>query len=457
MVFPVGLASIALLGACKPVCTGATCADRFSLADVWGIPEATATFVPEDASGHIAGQDGDGRLRSLARAGENALLVGVPDASRVTLYGAAFYLGTADVEIDGEPGDGFGAAVSAGEQVVVGAPRVGDGPSLPSIGRVYVFPWALPEVGSSLADAVQIVDGANAADGFGSVVAACGDFDGDGAADAVAAAPSAEDLAGRVVLIPNGAGVDLSAGDLQGWSGSAPGSWLGSALGCGDFDGDGLDDVVLGEPYAAGATEGAAGVVRIEGRDGPLVRLEGRHGDGYFGASIAVGDVDADGVPDLVVGASGRPSADADADDLGGTVHVFSGAALRAASAGGLPPALIADVATLTGDNPRGRFGDTVAIGDVDADGTGDVMVGAPGSNTGNTGEVGAQTGALYVFQGPFGGGVTPTLHDDRDPADAMLTIEGSRVYQRVGEAAVLVDLDASEGDDVLFTTREKP
>lgn len=391
----------------------------------------------------------------MARGGDQALLVGVPDASRVTLYGAAFYLGTADAEIDGEPGDGFGAAVSSGERLVVGAPGVGDGPSLPSIGRVYVFPWALPEAGSSLADAVQTVDGSNAADGFGSVVAACGDVDGDGVVDALGAAPNAGDLAGRVVLIPGGVGLGRSANDLQGWSGSAPGAWLGSALGCGDFDGDGLDDAVIGEPYAAGATEAAAGVVRIEGRDGQVLRLEGRHGDGYFGSSLAVGDVDADGVLDLVVGASGRPSAAADADDLGGVVHVYTGASLRAASVGLLPSARIAAAATLTGDNPRGRFGDTVAIGDVDADGVADILVGAPGSNTGNTGEVGAQAGAMYVFLGPFG--VHPTVHDERGPADAALSVQGSRVYQRVGEAGVLVDLDQSEGDDLLFTTREEP
>ena len=40
---------------------------------------------------------------------------------------------------------------------------------------------------------------------------------------------------------------------------------------------------------------------------------------------------------------------------------------------------------------------------------------------------------------------------------EATLVIQGTRVYQRVGEAATLVNLDQAGGAEVIFTTREEP
>lgn len=440
--------------ACTPVCTGATCADRFSLADLRGVVAASGDLNPAAAAGHIAGQVDEGRLRSFARVGDGALLVGLPDASKVQLYSGAFYLGSDDVELDGSPGSGFGASVGSATQLVIGAPQVGDGPSLPSVGRVYVFPFDRPSALTTLSDASQVVDGELAADGFGSTVAACGDIDGDGSPDVVAAAPAAHDLSGRVVLIPGGSTAE-SAADLAGWDGDAPGAALGTALACGDFDGDGLDDAVIGEPYADGVAGPGAGAVLIIGAAGELFRLEGGHDNAYLGASLAIADVDADGIPDLIVGATGRPAADAAADDLAGAVHVYNGGRLRNAAAGEPSVLGLGEDAVIVGQDERARTGSSVAAGDVDGDGVGDVLVGAPGTNTGAA-ATGAQTGAIFVLNGPFGGGLHPAQRDERGLDDAALVIRGTRVYERVGEVAALVNLDGADGDDVLFTTREE-
>lgn len=433
---------------CTAVCSGATCADSYTLADLRGLTGPAGAFDADGSDGHIIGQSGEGRARALARVpafqggvGEPALLVGIPDGSRVVRYGRSFYLGTEDAALAGEPGDGFGAAVSARTQLVVGAPRAGAGPLLPSVGRVYMFPYDRPDIGSSLADADTVVTGTAAAEGLGATVAACGDMDGDGAADALAAAPDADRLAGRVVRIPGGAG-QVDADALEQWTGTAPGTLLGASLGCGDFDGDGLDDAVIGEPYADGTAGEAAGVVRIEGRDGPLFRLEGSTANAYFGAALVVADVDGDGLDDVVVGASGRSGAGAADDALAGAVHVYSGVWLRA----GVD--MFGAAPLLEGVDPRGRLGSALAVGDVDADGVGDVVIGAPGDTT-----TAASAGAAYVLSGPLGG----VTAEHRALEDAVLTVVGARGYQRVGESLALANLDAVDGDDTVFTTREQP
>jgi len=106
--------------------------------------------------------------------------------------------------------------------------------------------------------------------------------------------------------------------------GSGPGSRFGSRLGAaGDLDGDGLSELLVGAPRGDGG-RGVAYVLR--GTTGELLRelrapsQDGRRGGtGQFGASVqGVGDADGDGVPDQLVGAPGY-------HERRGRLYLFSG------------------------------------------------------------------------------------------------------------------------------------
>ena len=87
---------------------------------------------------------------------------------------------------------------------------------------------------------------------------------------------------------------------------------LGTALAAGDIDGDGIDDVLAGAPYLGsnGNQPGGAYVYRgaLSGLQGnPWVSLSSPVADAYgrFGDSLTIpGDVDGDGRADVVVAGS---------------------------------------------------------------------------------------------------------------------------------------------------------
>ena len=137
-----------------------------------------------------------------------------------------------------------------------------------------------------------------------------------------------------------------------------------------DLDGDGKAEVVVtpdqgggpvvaiysGAKLAAGLTGDAAQLTRFFGIDDPAFR---------GGARAAVGDVNGDGRPDLVVAAGfgGGPR-----------LALFDGkSVLTPPAAGQSPPKLAGDFFVF---EPTQRNGVYVTVGDVDADGFADVIVG---------------------------------------------------------------------------------
>ncbi len=158
-------------------------------------------------------------------------------------------------------------------------------------------------------------------------VASAGDLNGDGRGDFVVGNPFATAAGGppNAGVVTAYSGMDASV--IWQVSGDATYNWFGQGLAnVGDVDGDLVDDLLVAAPNAGSITEGQAYL--HSGATGTrFLTVSGTQSYGYMGytAVEAAGDVNGDGVPDLLLGSD-------TADDPGsggwdyGRAHVFSGA-----------------------------------------------------------------------------------------------------------------------------------
>jgi hypothetical protein len=168
-------------------------------------------------------------------------------------------------------------------------------------------------------------------------------------------------------------------------------SAVGKTFAVADVNDDGIDDLIAGAPYA-GRVEGTppgserttvgevyvvygsselSGVVSVAERDEDA-RLSGVSAYDQFGNSVAAADVDGDGIPDIVVGASGFDGPGGDRAEAGGAFVFYGGP--------DFPEHLTLNQAdmTITGADSSDTFGTLVAAVDVNGDGRAEVFGTAP-------------------------------------------------------------------------------
>jgi len=120
---------------------------------------------------------------------------------------------------------------------------------------------------------------------------------------------------------------------------------------------------------------------------------KGTEPDGYFGYSLAIGDLNSDRVPDIVIGAPNFNTDGMIDPEEEGAVFVYQGIK------GGLPSSAVKWKAK-DGDGVPGvdgrLFGHALAVFDLGADGTNDLVIGAPGYDNGTL----PDTGQAFIFKG---------------------------------------------------------
>jgi hypothetical protein len=225
--------------------------------------------------------------------------------------------------------------------------------------------------------------------GFASSLAAVGDLDGDGTTDYVVGAYAHRwkdsEKEGRVFVFSGRSGRllwQLGLPDPRPSTDPYQGAAFGCAVaGIGDLNHDGVGEMLIG---AFGQEQSGAAYV-FSGKDGKLLstlHAPVRQLSGGFGWAVAsLGDAPSDAAPEMAIGAF--------AQEGDGRVFVFdghTGALVRTIA----PPALF----------PGLTFGWSVAsAGDLDHDGTPDLLVGAPYTAVGAA----AVQGRAYAFRGRDG------------------------------------------------------
>lgn len=281
------------------------------------------------------------------------------------------------------------------------------GPKANNVGEVYVFysDFIQPQIDGtdiSTSSADYILSEGSAGDQFGYSTAIAGDINRDGYADIIVGAPYADDGQtdiGRVYIyygghsssMDNTADINIRGMDIN--------EHLGFSVSpAGDVNGDGFDDIIFGAPdkYQFGIPYAGVAYIFFGGpslvikpgypnlsSDDADVILRGENGQDKFGSSVSwAGDFNRDGYGDVIVGA---PLVEGGGNTRGRAYIYYGGLSMDSS----------VDV-KITGGANFDQLGDSVArAGDIDRDGYGDVIIGAPSAAGG-----GIYRGKVYVIYG---------------------------------------------------------
>ena len=210
-------------------------------------------------------------------------------------------------------------------------------------------------------------------------------------------------------------------------NGEDPFDYSGTSTAVGDVNNDNIDDLIIGAPLAkntAGQTYvifGPRKAGTLELATDPDIVINGIDVGDQSGIAVAVGDINHNGVNDLIIGAN-RAGGTLNTPGIGETYVIFG-----PLTVGTLELSTAADV-TVNGTTFNGSLGSGVAAGDIDRVVGDDLIIGASGQ------------GQVYVIPGPL----TPSTITLSAPA---IVINGPN---DAGADVAVGDIDSDGADDLI-------
>ena len=328
-----------------------------------------------------------------------------------------FHQGLASINGLAEAGDRFGFALAVGDfdddgidDLAIGSPGEGiESEAVADAGAVHVLfgsAGGLVTAGQVLFYRGQGLNGSPQENEEIGMVLAAGEWNPITAGSELAIGVPFHDLgdvdqAGAVILVSDIPGALFDAIYTQDTAG-VPGvaeelDRFGAVLAGGDFDGDGVDELAVGDPIESleGPFVGAVGSVTVLDFDGDGhvqwlqddLNPESSETADQFGSALVAADFDADGIDDLAIGA---PDEDLGPIDQAGLLHVLYGEA-GAGLGNGRDQIWLQ---TLDPSEDDDRFTGALAAGHFSGHSGADLAIGAPGETLGGL----AATGAVNLL-----------------------------------------------------------
>ena len=371
--------------------------------------------------------------------------------------------------------DELGRAVgSAGDfngdgkrDIIVGAPDDGNGKAFVIFGTGANQPVTI-DVSTLTGTTGFSIEGI-ANDDLGEAVASLGDVNGDGIDDVIVGAGDVGTNKGAAYIIYGSRtpfAANLNVGSLNGVNGFAVNGLanndnLGEAVAsAGDFNGDGINDILIGaeDADAGGSNRGEAYVIFGTGTGFPAAfnlatlngtngfRIPGLNDSDNLGISLGGGrDVNNDRIDDIIIGANAVDNGGANK----GAAYVIFGSKTVPASFN-LTTLDGKNGLVINGINNTDLTGTGVAlIGDVNGDGSDDILVGAYSADLGGTSKGQAfvifgtppidqsEVNRFAVGQGPSGSGVASYNFGDGSQITTIDAFPGTTGGTRTATADV--------------------